>query len=227
MSPVFGHGQLRLYLLAALADGPRHGYDVIRDLEERFEGLYSPSAGTVYPRLAKLEDEGLVERIEQGRKVMYRITAAGLAEVQARAVEVADLEGELDASLRELVEEVRDRVRTDARNLRSELKDAAAQARREARSARRTRSAASAGAEHHGSPGPDSDGFGASASWSAGSGTPGWVSDVQDALESVAEEIRRTGRSFEITEDHVREVRSVITEAGAQIREVLRDAKRD
>ncbi|MDQ3527658.1 MAG: PadR family transcriptional regulator [Actinomycetota bacterium] len=82
MSPVFGHGQLRLYLLSLLADGPRHGYDVIRDLEDRSQGLYSPSAGTVYPRLAKLEEEGLVERADEGRKAMYRITAAGLREVQ-------------------------------------------------------------------------------------------------------------------------------------------------
>lgn len=55
MSNVFGHGRLRLYLLKLLADSPRHGYEVIRLLEERFQGRYAPSAGTVYPRLAKLE----------------------------------------------------------------------------------------------------------------------------------------------------------------------------
>ena len=59
---VFAHGQMRLYLLALLNEGPRHGYEIIQSLEERFNGLYSPSAGTVYPRLAKLEEEGLVER---------------------------------------------------------------------------------------------------------------------------------------------------------------------
>ena len=79
MSPVFAHGQLRLYLLALLNEGPRHGYEVIQDLEQRFNGLYSPSAGTVYPRLAKLEEEGLVERAEEGRKAIYRITDAGRA----------------------------------------------------------------------------------------------------------------------------------------------------
>ena len=71
MSPVFAHGQLRLYLLALLDEGPRHGYEVIQDLENRFNGLYSPSAGTVYPRLAKLEEEGLVERTDDGRKATY------------------------------------------------------------------------------------------------------------------------------------------------------------
>ena len=79
---VFGHGQMRLYLLALLREGPRHGYDVIRDLEQRFSGLYSPSAGTVYPRLAKLEEEGLVERTDEGRKALYRLTDAGRAEIR-------------------------------------------------------------------------------------------------------------------------------------------------
>lgn len=94
MSPVFAHGQLRLYLLVLLAEAPRHGYEVIQDLETRFGGLYTPSAGTVYPRLAKLEEEGLVERTDEGRKATYRITEAGLAEVRARHREVEDLQAE-------------------------------------------------------------------------------------------------------------------------------------
>ena len=89
MSPVFAHGQLRLYLLALLNEGPRHGYEVIQDLEHRFNGLYSPSAGTVYPRLAKLEEEGLVERTDEGRKAVYRITEAGRAEHARLAQELA------------------------------------------------------------------------------------------------------------------------------------------
>ncbi|GMA88575.1 hypothetical protein GCM10025868_38250 [Angustibacter aerolatus] len=88
MSPVFAHGRLRLYLLVLLAEAPRHGYEVIRALEERFEGLYAPSAGTVYPRLARLEEEGLVTREDEGRKAVYRITDAGRAEVAARRSEV-------------------------------------------------------------------------------------------------------------------------------------------
>ena len=111
MSPVFAHGQLRLYLLALLNEGPRHGYEVIQDLEQRFNGLYTPSAGTVYPRLAKLEEEGLVERSDEGRKAVYRITPAGRAEVAARAHDVAALESDLDHSVRELAEQARDRER--------------------------------------------------------------------------------------------------------------------
>ena len=74
MSPVFRHGRLRLYLLKLLDESPRHGYEVIRLLQDRFMGVYSPSPGTIYPRLARLEEEGLVTHDEsEGRKV-YRIT---------------------------------------------------------------------------------------------------------------------------------------------------------
>ena len=126
---VFAHGQLRLYLLALLNEGPRHGYEVIRDLEERFNGLYSPSAGTVYPRLAKLEEEGLVERTEDGRKATYLITDARRREVAARQLDLADLQQDLDHSVRELAQQVRQRVHGSSEDLRAELKEAAKQAR--------------------------------------------------------------------------------------------------
>ena len=61
MAAVFAHGALRLYLLALLEESPKHGYDLIRAVNERFGGTYSPSAGTVYPRLAKLQKEGLFD----------------------------------------------------------------------------------------------------------------------------------------------------------------------
>ena len=77
MSRVFAHGGLRLYLLLLLGEEPRHGYELIRLLEDRFMGLYTPSAGTIYPRLAALEDDGLVEHeVVDGRKV-YRLTDGG------------------------------------------------------------------------------------------------------------------------------------------------------
>ncbi|GAB3598716.1 hypothetical protein GCM10027446_29630 [Angustibacter peucedani] len=133
MSPVFAHGQLRLYMLIALADGPRHGYEIIRDLEERFDGLYSPSAGTVYPRLARLEEEGLVVREDEGRKAVYRITDAGRAELAERRADVQDLEVDLDRTVRQLAEQVRVQVRGSAKDLRSELMDAARSARKHAR----------------------------------------------------------------------------------------------
>jgi len=126
---VFAHGQMRLYLLALLDEGPRHGYEIIRALEERFNGLYSPSAGTVYPRLAKLEEEGLVERTDDGRKATYRITEAGRSEVAARQLDLVDLQQDLDHSVSELAQQVRQRVHGSSKDLRAELKEAAKQAR--------------------------------------------------------------------------------------------------
>ena len=121
MSPVFGHGRLRLYLLKLLDESPRHGYDVIRELEDRFMGLYSPSAGTVYPRLARLEAEGLVtHRVSEGRKV-YQITDAGRAELGARQGDLDDLEQEIAGSVRDLATEIRSEVRGSVADLRSEL----------------------------------------------------------------------------------------------------------
>jgi len=64
MSPVFRHGRLRLYLLKLLDESPRHGYEVIRLLQDRFLGVYAPSPGTIYPRLARLEEDGLVTHEE-------------------------------------------------------------------------------------------------------------------------------------------------------------------
>ncbi len=133
MSPVFAHGQLRLYMLLALADGPRHGYEIIRDLEQRFDGLYAPSAGTVYPRLARLEEEGLVVREDEGRKAVYRITDAGRAELAARRDDVQDLEADLARTVRQLAEQVRAQVRGGSSQLRAELISAARTARRHAR----------------------------------------------------------------------------------------------
>ncbi len=129
MSPVFGHGQLRLYLLSLLDEAPRHGYEFIRALEERFDGMYSPSAGTVYPRLARLEEEGLVEREDSGRKAVYRITEAGRAELRSRHADLADLDADLAEEVRRLAEEVRDQVRAASRDLRGELAEAAKAAR--------------------------------------------------------------------------------------------------
>ena len=123
MSPVFAHGQLRLYLLVLLDEGPRHGYEVIQELESRFNGLYSPSAGTVYPRLAKLEEEGLVQRTDDGRKATYAITDAGRAEVRARQADVQDMRDDLDQSVRQLAEQVRSRVEHQAADLRDRTEE--------------------------------------------------------------------------------------------------------
>ena len=133
MSPVFGHGRLRLYLLKLLDESPRHGYDVIRALEDRFLGLYAPSAGTVYPRLSRLESEGLVTVADEDGRKVYRITEAGRAELAARQAELADIESDITGSVRDLASEIRSDVRGSVNDLRAELKSAARDVRRESR----------------------------------------------------------------------------------------------
>jgi len=121
MSPVFAHGHLRLYLLVLLADHPMHGYEVIQALGDRFGGTYVPSAGTVYPRLAKLEEEGLVTKSTDGRKTVYAITDAGRAELDARADEIAAVEDGVNDSVKSLADGVRASVGEAMRSLRADL----------------------------------------------------------------------------------------------------------
>lgn len=131
MPSVFAHGQLRLYLLALLEAGPRHGYELITALSDRFGGTYRPSAGTVYPRLARLEEEGLVVSAdsEDGRKTTYRLTEAGRRELDSRRADLAAVEADIAATVRERAGAVRDDVREAMSRLRDELAGAAERAR--------------------------------------------------------------------------------------------------
>ncbi|MFE6965345.1 PadR family transcriptional regulator [Agromyces sp. NPDC057679] len=139
--PVFAHGSLRLYLLALLEERPRHGYELIQALSDRFGGTYSPSAGTIYPRLSKLEEEGLVTKTSDGRKTVYEITDAGRTELDARRHELDAIEDEVTDSVRRLAEGVRAEVNDAMRSLRAELASAA----REAKRAANTTTASGAG----------------------------------------------------------------------------------
>src|SRR6266536_665067 len=136
MTAVFSHGRLRLYLLKLLAEGPKHGYELIRLLENRFLGLYTPSAGTIYPRLQRLEAEGLVSHAAAGGRKVYQITEAGRAELSHRAGELAELEREIHASVADLTSlatEIEQQVSGSVRDIRRELREAA----RESRTANR------------------------------------------------------------------------------------------
>jgi DNA-binding PadR family transcriptional regulator len=77
---LFDYGELRLLVLALIAEQPRHGYELIKAIEERFGGSYTPSPGVIYPTLSWLDDMGYaaIEAEEGGRK-RYRITAEGEA----------------------------------------------------------------------------------------------------------------------------------------------------
>lgn len=80
---MFDHGELRLLVLALIAKEPRHGYELIKEIEARMGGSYSPSPGVIYPMLAWLEDMGyaLVDAAEGGRK-RYALTEQGRAFVE-------------------------------------------------------------------------------------------------------------------------------------------------
>ncbi|MBI3977140.1 MAG: PadR family transcriptional regulator [Chloroflexi bacterium] len=74
---MFERGDLKFVILDLLAEKPRHGYEIIRELEERFGGFYAPSPGAVYPTLQMLEDLGYVEATTVDGRKIYRLTEAG------------------------------------------------------------------------------------------------------------------------------------------------------
>ena len=108
---IFEQGDLKYVILRLLEEKPRHGYEIIKELEDRFNGAYSPSPGTVYPTLTMLEDLGYtkVTQDEGGRKV-YEITPEGSAYLAEHSTTVDSIferiarfvEGILDAPMMEL-----------------------------------------------------------------------------------------------------------------------------
>ena len=139
MSPVFSHGRLRLYLLKLLDESPRHGYDVIRLLEDRFMGLYAPSPAPSTRGWQRLEAEGLVTQTQEGGRKVYQITDAGREELAGRQDELDELEAEISGSVHGLAREIRDEVRGTVRDLKQELRQAAREIRREQRHENRSR----------------------------------------------------------------------------------------
>ncbi len=119
--PVFPHGHLRLLILSLLDERPRHGYELIQDLSARFDGAYAPSAGTIYPRLAKLEQEGLVTKETTGRKSVYSLTPEGRDEVIRRRGELDGIEESAEDSLRRMAEQLREGLTTATAQLRDNL----------------------------------------------------------------------------------------------------------
>ena len=83
-------GDIRTAVLAVLAEGPGHGYDLMSRLENKSDGAWRPSAGSVYPTLQQLEDEGLATSAETEGKRVYTITADGAAEAARRIEEAGE-----------------------------------------------------------------------------------------------------------------------------------------
>lgn len=97
---------LQLILLALLAQRPRHGYDLIKAIEEHSNGFYAPSPGVIYPALTYLEEAGETQSVAEGTRKLYQLTDAGRARLEQARTDV-------DAMLEQLKELGRgmDRVR--------------------------------------------------------------------------------------------------------------------
>ena len=92
----FAAADLQLLILALLAEKPRHGYEIIKALDERSNGFYSPSPGMVYPALTYLEEIGHATVEAEGTKKLYRITDDGRAHLEANRASVDSILEELD-----------------------------------------------------------------------------------------------------------------------------------
>ena len=78
----FGPGEIRLALLSMLESGPKHGYELMKELETKSGGMYKASAGAIYPALQQLEDEGMVTSDPTAGKRVYSLTDSGKAELE-------------------------------------------------------------------------------------------------------------------------------------------------
>jgi DNA-binding PadR family transcriptional regulator len=216
VSPVFSHGMLRLYLLKLLDECPRHGYDVIRLLEDRFMGLYAPSPGTIYPRLQRLEAEGLVTQSQEGGRKVYRITEAGREELRRRQDELDDLETEISGSVHGLAREIREEVRGSVRDLKQELKQAAREIRRQQRHENRSHRDWSGG-YHPWDPHDDPH----AAAHDADAAGPRLEGRMREFLTATDQLLRRAY----LTEAQLRECAAILDETFERIRDVLRDKR--
>jgi len=101
----FDYGELRLLTLAMIDEQPRHGYELMRAIEDRMGGSYSPSPGVIYPTLFWLEDMGYAQvTAEEGGRKRYLVTAEGKAFLEANRAALDDLQariGSADASWRD------------------------------------------------------------------------------------------------------------------------------
>jgi DNA-binding PadR family transcriptional regulator len=98
---LFDHGDLRFILLSMIAAKPSHGYDLIKALEERMGGGYSPSPGVIYPTLTMLEEQGFASVSAEEGKKLYRATEEGEAFLQANQASVQAIQARIDGVARE------------------------------------------------------------------------------------------------------------------------------
>ena len=115
---VFDGAELRLVLLTLIGEQPRHGYDLIKAIEERSGGGYAPSPGVVYPTLTMLEDMGqIAEQAAEGSKRLFAITEAGKLEIGEQAEAIEALFARLEALGQERSDSGRSPIRRAMMNL--------------------------------------------------------------------------------------------------------------
>jgi len=100
---MFAHGDLHLVILHLIAEKPRHGYEIIKAIEDRVAGAYSPSPGTIYPALTLLEEQGYVAQPDpaQGGKKLYALTDEGQRYLEHNQTALAALLTRMDLARRE------------------------------------------------------------------------------------------------------------------------------
>jgi DNA-binding PadR family transcriptional regulator len=222
VSKLFGHGDLRLWLLKLLDERPRHGYDIIAGLEEQFLGLYSPSPGTVYPRLSALEQEGLIEvdREDEGRKV-FRLTDLGRKELDERREELSDLAERLTRSARDIARVIKDDVKSSVRDLKNEVRRAAQELRRDERRASRTAKDAAREAREVARVGRDAARAARDAARDAGDELRSAWRSLQADLDGFVSDVVSAARRHDLDRDRLERLRSALREARASIVEAL------
>jgi len=113
------HGDLSLLILSLIQDTPRHGYDLITQIETKTAGAYKPSPGVIYPALEVLQDMGYAEIVSSGSKKVYHITAEGKAKLTEAEDDLARISDKLDRlaapSVRAAVHQLHDAVRSHMR----------------------------------------------------------------------------------------------------------------
>jgi DNA-binding PadR family transcriptional regulator len=119
---VFDHGDLRFILLSMIAAKPAHGYDLIKALEERMGGGYSPSPGVIYPTLTMLEEQGFARVTAEDGKKQYQATDEGQAFLTANQVSLDAIQGRIDRIARERAVVPDPRIIRAIENLRTALR---------------------------------------------------------------------------------------------------------
>jgi len=108
---MFHRGDFKYLILDSLKGKPHYGYELIRELEERFHGFYSPSPGAIYPTLQFLEEAGYVTSREQDGKKVYTITKEGLKFLEERSQTVNDIRSQMRRGWGPWSSELRDQFR--------------------------------------------------------------------------------------------------------------------